>query len=85
MNITKLDLACDLRRRCRVPLTIAEYQSVIETFLYCFRERLKAGEKIVFRRFGSFQVFQAKAHKSNITGEIIPAHAKIRAKLYFKL
>lgn len=86
MNITdKLDLACDLRRTCKVPLTIPEYQSVIETTLFIIREHLKAGDKIELRGFGSFQVVQRKGHKSGLTGQAIPAHNKVKVRLYFKL
>ena len=84
-NITKLDLAVELRRTCRIGLTIENYRTIIETFFFVLREYLKTDSKIELRGFGTFQAFTARAHLSGLTKKWIPAHKKIRAKLRFKI
>jgi integration host factor subunit beta len=60
MNITKLDLAHELKKNSLAPITIMEYQSIIEAFLFIITSHLKAGDKIELRGFGVFKVKDRK-------------------------
>ena len=73
---TKAPIIKELAKNTDIPLVQASF--IYDVIWNVVLKRLKAGHDIILPGIGRFQFVPVRERKSNMTGQIIPPHKRIR-------